>query len=522
MSDYLSMKGVTKTYQAYGREVRALKEVDFSVRRGTVHGLLGENGAGKSTLMKILSGVERADRGSVTLNGENVTINNVMQAQKLGIGMVHQHFSLLDDYTVAENVVLGMEPTKALGFVDIKAQRAAAEEAAKTCGFMIDLDKKVGSLSMGERQKVEIMRVLFSKADLLIFDEPTSVLVEQEIEGLLDTIRLLKESGKTIIYISHHVEEVLSITDELTVLRDGAIVDTAKTCDADSASIVRMMVGQSMSLELDKKPVTPGEVVLQTKNLWVKNGLLDAVKNVNFSVRAGEIVAIAGINGNGQPELLESIFGLRKTSKGAIELMGKDISGLTPQKRRDAGLSYVPEDRIHVGSCATASLAENLLVDRRNKAPYCKKGFLAAKPLSQLCTDMIEQYNIKVSGENHVVGALSGGHIQRTILARELSANPKVLLASETTMGLDVLSTRYVHEKMLSLREDGLGILLVSSNINEILALADKILVIHNGALTACFDNDGTVTREEIGEYMLGVKVMDGFGQETEEADAAV
>ena len=211
MSDYLCMRGITKTYQAYGREVRALKNVDFSVRRGTVHGLLGENGAGKSTLMKILSGVERMDSGTVTFNGEEVTLGNAMQAQKLGIGMVHQHFSLIDDYTVAENVVLGMEPVKKLGFVDLKAQRAAAEEAARQCGFTIDLDRKVGTLSMGERQKVEIMRVVFSKADLLIFDEPTSVLVEQEIQGLLDTIRLLKESGKTIIYISHKVEEVISI-----------------------------------------------------------------------------------------------------------------------------------------------------------------------------------------------------------------------------------------------------------------------------------------------------------------------
>ena len=522
MSDYLSMQGVTKTYEAYGREVRALKQVNFSVKKGTVHGLLGENGAGKSTLMKILSGVEHMDSGSIELNGQNVTISNAMEAQKLGIGMVHQHFSLLDDYTVEENIVLGMEPVRSLGLVDLAKQHQAAEEAAAQCGFTIDLSRKTGTLSMGERQKVEIMRVLYSKADLLIFDEPTSVLVEQEVQGLLDTIRLLKSRGKTIIYISHKVEEVLAITDDLTVLRDGESVSTGKTSELNSAEIIRMMVGQTLSLDLEKKPVTPGGTMLKAKDLCVKNGLLDAVKHVSFDVRSGEIVAIAGINGNGQPELLEALFGLRPVQSGSILLADKDITNLSPQKRRDSGMSYVPEDRMHVGSCTTASVAENLLVDRRGKRPYSNHGFLAAKPLSELTQRLISQYSIKASSEQHIVGALSGGHIQRTILARELSSDPKILLASEVTMGLDVLSTRYVHEKMLSLREEGLGILLVSSNINEILALADRILVIHVGELTAAFDNDGTITREEIGEYMLGIKVMPGMKEGSEAEYAAV
>ena len=516
MSDYLTMRGVTKTYNAYGREVRALKQVDFSVRKGTVHGLLGENGAGKSTLMKILSGVETMDSGSIELDGAEVSITNATDARKLGIGMVHQHFSLLDDYTVEENIVLGMEPVKALGLVDIEAQHKAALDAAEQCGFTIDLTRRTGSLSMGERQKIEIMRVLYSKADILIFDEPTSVLVEQEIRGLLETIRLLKSRGKTIIYISHKVEEVLAITDDLTVLRDGESVGTGRTSDLNAADIIRMMVGQTLSLDLDKKPVTPGEAILSVNDLCVRNGLIDAVKHVSFTVRSGEIVAIAGINGNGQPELLEALFGLRPVTGGSVSLMGEDITRFTPQKRRDAGMGYVPEDRMHVGSCTTASVSENLLIDRRNKPPYSRRGFLQPRPLSDLTKNLIDQYSIKASSEQHVVGALSGGHIQRTILARELSAEPKILLASEVTMGLDVLSTRYVHEKMLSLREEGLGILLVSSNINEILALADRILVIHTGELTAAFDNDGTTGREEIGEYMLGIKVMPGFGGRSE------
>ena len=508
MSDYLTMKGVTKTYQAYGREVRALKQVDFSVRKGTVHGLLGENGAGKSTLMKILSGVEQMDSGSIELNGSPAVIGSATDAQKLGIGMVHQHFSLLDDYTVEENIVLGMEPVKALGLIDTEAQHKAALDAAEQCGFTIDLKRRTGSLSMGERQKVEIMRVLYSKADLLIFDEPTSVLVEQEIQGLLETIRLLKSCGKTIIYISHKVEEVLAITDELTVLRDGESVSTGITSELNAAEIVRMMVGQSLSLDLERKPVTPGAPLLTVKDLTVRNGLLDAVKGVSFEVRSGEIVGIAGINGNGQPELLEALFGLRPVEKGSILLDDRDITHDSPQKRRDAGMGYVPEDRMHVGSCTTASIAENLLIDRRGRAPFSRHGFLNPKPLADLSKKLIEQYSIKAGSDQQIVGALSGGHIQRTILARELSSDPKILLASEVTMGLDVLSTRYVHEKMLSLREEGLGVLLVSSNINEILALSDRILVIHAGELTAHFVNDGKLTREEIGEYMLGTKIM--------------
>jgi simple sugar transport system ATP-binding protein len=331
---------------------------------------------------------------------------------------------------------------------------------------------------------------------------------------------MLKASGKTIVYISHKVEEVLAITDEVTVLRDGEAVFTGKTSALDAQETVRLMVGKSLSPELDRTPCRPGERVLDVSNLFVKNGPLFMVKNASFSVCAGEIVGVAGVNGNGQQELLEALFGLRDTASGTISLIGADISRLTPCARRKAGMGYIPEDRIHVGSCATASVSENLLIDRRDQKPYCRGGWLSPRPLEQLSNELIERYSIKAADGRHIVGGLSGGHIQRTILARELTAEPKLLLAAEVTMGLDVLSARYIHDEMLALREKGLGILLVSSNINEILELSDRVLVLRGGEITASLINNAALTREEVGEYMLGVKRMNPEPGAAEEAMA--
>ncbi len=513
------MRGIDKIYRSFGREIHALKKAELTVRKGTVHGLLGENGAGKSTLMKILAGVEKKNGGEIYFQGRAIDVKNAVQATRLGIGMVHQHFSLLDEYTVAQNVVLGMEPTRFLGFVDERVAREGARKAAARCGFDIDLDAKVGSLSMGQRQKVEIMRILYSEVDLLIFDEPTSVLVEQEIRGLLETIRMLKEQGKTIVYISHKVEEVMAITDEVTVLRNGITVQTGETASLSPSEMVRMMVGKELSLDVTRPPRAAGAPLLTVERLSVKNGLVDALRGVSFDVREGEIVAVAGINGNGQQELVEALFGLRAPHAGSVRMGDTDITGLTPIKRRRLGMGYIPEDRIHTGSCSTASVMENVLVDRYDRPPYSNKlGWLYAKPASRHARELIARYAIKAADENHAVGALSGGHIQRTILARELSANPRLLLACEVTMGLDVESTRYIHDSMLALRELSLGILLVSSNMGEILGLADRILVLHQGELTACLVNDGTLSREEIGAYMLGIKRMPGYGSGAKEA----
>lgn len=506
------MTGMNKTYRAFGRDIQALRDAELFVQQGTVHGLLGENGAGKTTLMKILAGVELRNSGAVCYQGRELHFKNAMEASRAGIGMVHQHFSLLDRYTVTENVVLGMEPSNKLGVIDEKRARDAVRAAARRCKFDIDPDQKVGTLSMGQRQKVEILRVLYSNADVLIFDEPTSVLVEQEIASLLDTIRMLKQEGKTIIYISHKVEEVLAITDEVTILRNGVTVHTAKTSELVPGAMVRLMVGKDLNLQVARQPQVAGEPLLSVEDLWVKSGLVHKVRGINFEVRAGEIVAVAGINGNGQQELLEAVFGLRAPARGAILLQGEDVKAMSPRQRRARGMGYIPEDRIHVGSCATGSIAENIIIDRYFKKEYMKAGWLRWKPVRRDVRQLIQTYNIKAPDPDHYVGALSGGHIQRTILARELSCELKVLLACEVTMGLDVASARYIHDVLLTLREQGRGVLLVSSNMSEILSLADRILVVHMGELTACLDNTGTLSREEIGEYMLGLKYQEGYG----------
>lgn len=511
MQAYLSMTGMNKTYHAFGRDIHALRDAELFVRKGTIHGLLGENGAGKTTLMKILAGVEAKNSGTIQYQGREINFKNAMEAAHAGIGMVHQHFSLLDRYTVTENVVLGMEPANKLGVIDEKAAREAVRAAAQRCKFDIDPDQKVGDLSMGQRQKVEILRILYSNADVLIFDEPTSVLVEQEIASLLDTIRMLRQEGKTIIYISHKVEEVLAITDEVTILRNGMTVQTSKTSELAPAAMVRLMVGKNLDLNVVRPPREAREPLLAVQDLWVKSGLVYKVRGVDFDVRAGEIVAVAGINGNGQQELVEAIFGLRAPAHGTVMIGGEDVRALTPRQRRERGMGYIPEDRIHVGSCATASIAENVVIDRYFKKNYMKAGWLQWKPIRKDTRELIQTYNIKAPDPDYYVGSLSGGHIQRTILARELSCDLRVLLACEVTMGLDVASTRYIHDVLLGLREQGRGVLLVSSNMSEILSLADRILVIHMGELTACLKNEGVLSREEIGEYMLGLKFQEGF-----------
>jgi len=511
MRSYLEMTGICKTYEIYGTQIKALDQANIQVKKGTVHGLLGENGAGKSTLMKILAGIEKKDAGTIYFKGQEVELNNASQAAALGIGMVHQHFSLIDEFTVEENVVLGIEPTSFLGVINTKQMRENVAKVAEKCGFELDLEAKVGSLSMGQRQKVEILRVLYSDPELLIFDEPTSVLVDQEIESLLKVISLLKSQGKTIIYISHKVEEILKITDEVTVLRAGKTVETGATNKLSAEKLVHMMVGKYIPLEVPKELQKAGKVLLEVRNLNVRKGMVKAVNNVSFELRAGEIVAVAGINGNGQQEMVEAILGFRKPESGQIFLGDKEITSLTPRERRQIGLCYVPEDRIQVGSCSTANLAENIVVDRYFKAPLARRGWLNLKTMHDQAREMITKYNIKATRTDCLVGTLSGGHIQRTIIAREISADPKILIACEITMGLDVESARYVYDVLLEMRKMQKVVLLLSSNINEVMSLADRVLVIHEGKIVAHLTGKEGFSKEEIGEYMLGLKRQNGI-----------
>ncbi|HPX92788.1 MAG TPA: ABC transporter ATP-binding protein [Bacillota bacterium] len=509
MQNFLEMTGICKTYEAYGTQIKALDDASISVKKGTVHGLLGENGAGKSTLMKILGGVEKMDAGSVQFNGREARLRSASQAAELGIGMVHQHFSLIEDFTVEENVVLGIEPTRFPGVISMKEVRETLSRMAQECGFKLDLKAKVGSLSMGQRQKVEILRLLYSNSELLIFDEPTSVLIEQEVESLLRTIALLKAKGKTIIYISHKVEEILKITDEVTVLRSGKTVARVATETINAEKMVQMMVGKHIPLEVEKEQQAAGDVLLEVKNLSIDNGLIQTVKNVSFELRAGEIVAVAGISGNGQQEMIEAILGFREPASGQIYIGEEEVTGLTPRQRRQRGVCYIPEDRIQVGSCATATLAENMIVDRYFEAPLAKRGWINLKTMHALARELVAKYKIKTANTDCMIGTLSGGNIQRTIIARELSADPKLLFACEITMGLDVESCRYVYDMLLNMRREQKAVLLLSSNINEVMSLADRILVIHEGEIVAHFPRSEDFNKEELGEYMLGLKVQD-------------
>jgi len=508
---FLYMHDISKQYHVYGQTTQALDHVDFSVRRGTVHGLLGENGAGKTTLMKILSGVETGDGGEIFLEGRKVQIRNAQDAIGLRIGIVHQHFSLIEEFTVLENVVLGREKVRWPGVVDKKKIRSEVEETMKKSGLVLDLDRKVGTLAMGEKQKIEILRLLYDDADILIFDEPTSVLVEQETRQLLSIIRTLKEQGRTIIYISHKVDEVLSITDELTILRAGHSVATGLTSEQDADSIVELMVGKKVEREMPRLPVKKGECLLSVKDLSVREGGVQRVKGVSFEVRSGEIAGIIGINGNGQLELVNAVCGLVPASGGQVLLKGEDITLDPVLKRRQKGLGYIPEDRIHVGSCSGATIAENMEMGQVENGKFERRGCLEWKSIRGWTAQLISEYHIKAPDPDTLVGALSGGHIQRVIIAREFSGDPSVLLAGEITMGLDVESVRYIHSLMLKMRENGKAILLVTSDINEILELSDRILVMHEGRMTAVLENGDGLSKNMIGEYMLGLK--DQFAQ---------
>lgn len=516
MQPHLVLNGIYKTYESYGKSVHALINAHLEVEKGTIHGLLGENGAGKSTLMKILAGIISPNSGEIRIDGRPISIKNTKAARMHGIGMVHQHFSLIKEFTVLENVVLGIEPTLSAGILDNKASYERVLKVAKECGFEMDLDATVGTLSMGEQQKVEILRVLYNNANILIFDEPTSVLVEQEIQNLMGTLRSLRANGKTIIYISHKVEEVMEITDEVTVLRLGETVASNESTDTiDSAKMVKMMVGHDVPQDINRTKVKFGDKILSAKNICIDDRGLEVIKNVSFDIRSGEILALAGINGNGQQELIEALFGLRKISKGEVWFDGKNITNDSPRKRREAGIGYVPENRIQVGSCSDATIAENIAIDRYYKKTFMKNGWLNWEKMAEHSESLIKKFEIKAADSNVFIGALSGGHIQRTILAREFNEQMKLLLACEITVGLDVSSVHYIHSLMMQMREEGKTILLVSSNINEIMQIADRIIVIHEGELKATIENNEHTSKMEIGEYMLGLSTQ----QETEVAD---
>jgi len=495
----LELRGITKQFPG----VLANDHVDFDLRRGEVHALLGENGAGKSTLMNILYGLYSADEGEIIVNGKTVAFSSPHDAIDQGIGMVHQHFMLIPVMTVTENIVLASEPTKGRVFLDYAGARKRVEEISQRFGFAIEPDARIQDITVGQQQRVEILKALYRDADILILDEPTAVLTPQEAAELFAILEGLVHEGMSIIFISHKLNEVLEIADRITVLRRGKRIDTIPREGATEASLARSMVGREVLLRVDKKPASPGATLMHVEDLRVfDDRRLEAVRGVSFDVRAGEIVGIAGVDGNGQTELIDALTGLRRPSGGRIEIEGHDLTNSNADAHLEAGLGHIPEDRQRRGLVLEFSLAENLVLHDYDKEPYSRFGTISPRRIVSRARRLLSDYDVRGGGPRTPAAALSGGNQQKVVVAREVSRNPRVLIAAQPTRGLDVGAIEFVHRQLVAERDTGRGVLLVSLELEEILSLSDRILVIYEGRIVGEFSPD--VTEEELGIAMTG------------------
>jgi len=495
----LELRGITKRFPG----IVANDHVDFDLLPGETHALLGENGAGKSTLMNVLYGLYHPDEGEIVVKGERLSLGSPSDAIEHGIGMVHQHFMLIPVMTVAENVVLASEPTHGKAFLDMGAAIARVEELSRRFGLTVDPRARVESITVGQQQRVEILKALYRGADILILDEPTAVLTPQEATDLFGILRSLTEQGKSVIFISHKLHEVLEIADRISVLRRGKLVETRQREGATEESLARAMVGRDVLLRVDKKPAEPGETLLAVEDLQVLDDRgLEAVRGVSFEVRAGEIVGIAGVDGNGQTQLIDAIAGLTHVESGRVLLGGRDLTGKSAKEALDAGLGHIPEDRQRRGLVLEFSLAENLVLHDYDKEPVSRLGWLRPGVLIRRAGGLLKAFDVRGGGPATRAGALSGGNQQKVVLAREIERNPSVLIAAQPTRGLDVGAIEFVHRRLVEERDEGRGILLVSLELDEILSLSDRIFVIYEGRLVAEYGPD--VTEEELGIAMTG------------------
>jgi general nucleoside transport system ATP-binding protein len=495
----LELRGITKKFPG----VLANDHVDFDLKRGEVHALLGENGAGKSTLMNILYGLYSADEGEIVVNGKTVAFSSPHDAIDQGIGMVHQHFMLIPVMTVTENIVLASEPTKGRVFLDYAGARKRVEEISQRFGFAIDPDARIQDITVGQQQRVEILKALYRDADILILDEPTAVLTPQEATELFAILKGLVDQGMSIIFISHKLNEVLEIADRITVLRRGKRIDTIPREGATEASLARSMVGREVLLRVDKKPASPGATLMHVEDLRVLDDRgLEAVRGVSFDVRAGEIVGIAGVDGNGQTELIDALAGLRRPSDGRVEIDGHDLTDSNADAHLEAGLGHIPEDRQRRGLVLEFSLAENLVLHDYDKEPYSRFGTISPRRIVSRARKLLNDYDVRGGGPRTPASALSGGNQQKVVVAREVSRNPRVLIAAQPTRGLDVGAIEFVHRQLVAERDTGRGVLLVSLELDEILSLSDRILVIYEGTIVGEFSPD--VTEQELGIAMTG------------------
>ena len=501
MTTVLELRDITKSFPG----VLANDHINFTLEQGEIHALLGENGAGKTTLMNILYGLYKPDEGEVLIRGEKAEIHTPNDAIARGIGMVHQHFMLVPVMTVTENVMLGIEPTRNGVFLDETKVARHIRELSEQYGLEVDPDSYVKDLSVGIQQRVEIIKVLYRAADILILDEPTAVLTPQEVEGLFKIVQTLIEKGKSIIFITHKLKEVMAVADRITVLRGGRTVGTVSPKAVNPEKLASMMVGREVNLVVRKKPARPGEVALEAKNLFVRDERKQmTVNGVSFDVHKGEVLGVAGVQGNGQTELVYALTGLRPIEAGEVSLLGKTVHKITPRQVMERGVAHIPEDRQRHGLVLSFPVYDNLVLCNYYLAPFAKGVSLQEQTIVQNGEDLVKQYDIRTPSVFVDVSTLSGGNQQKVIVAREFSRPIELLIASQPTRGLDVGSIEYIHDRIIAKRDEGTGVLLVSSELDEILALSDRIAVMYRGRIMEIIEAS-KATKEYLGLLMAGI-----------------
>lgn len=501
MTYVIEMNNIRKEFPG----IVANDNITLQVKKGEIHALLGENGAGKSTLMNVLFGLYQPEKGEIIVRGEKINISDPNVANRLGIGMVHQHFMLIEKFTVTENIILGNEPKKAT-LVDIKKAAKEVEEISNRYGLKVDPYAKIEDISVGMQQRVEILKTLYRGAEILIFDEPTAVLTPQEINELMAIMKVLVSEGKSIILITHKLKEIMAVCDRCTVIRRGKGIGTVDVSESDPDKLAAMMVGREVNFSVEKEEAKPKQVVLAVSNLTVKDSRgIKAVNNLSLDIKSGEIVGLAGVDGNGQSELIEAISGLRKAESGSITLNEKEITNLAPRKVTESGIGHIPEDRHKHGLVLDFSVGENMAIQTYYRKPLSRKGVLNYQEIYKKARALIEAYDVRTPSEYTAARALSGGNQQKAIIAREVDRSPDFLIAAQPTRGLDVGAIESIHSRLISERDKGRAVLLMSLELDEILNVSDRIAVMYEGEIVAIVDGDKT-NEQELGLLMAGGK----------------
>ena len=502
----LKLDNVTKVYP---NGTVANRDINMEFEKGEIHSVVGENGAGKSTLMKMIFGIEKPSSGTITYKGEETHFNSSMDAIHVGIGMVHQHFMLIPSFSIVDNIILGDEPTKSI-FIDVKEATKRCQELSDEYDFELDVTAKVSTLSVAKRQKVEILKTLYRDAELIILDEPTSVLTPQETEKLFDQLRYFKEQGHTIIFISHKLEEVKKISDRISVIRNGVSKGTYLNEELSLEQLTNLIIGRDLDNDMDQYKTYEdfnNENALEIKNLYMEKNGKPILNNISFAVKCGEILGVAGVEGNGQQELVKCITGLEETAyTGDINICGKKVNDFNIRKRRDEGMAYIPEDRMGDGVAGDLPISDNLISTYYTREDVNGKIFMDAKAINEISNHLVNTFAVKTKSAEASVNSLSGGNVQKVVVAREYNTNSKFMIAEQPTHGIDIGSAEFVHHKLIEMRNNGAGILLVSADLNEVMNLSDRIIVMFDGKIAGYFKNANDVDESDLGMFMLGAK----------------